>query len=180
MTALLASRILEGIKSGDIQPETFRSNVAKSFGMKRKNHGENTEISIFNAACRASNNACTPKTWKNEQFIDFYLCKWRCVREALKLPNIIADIDSGTLRPHMLASMTHQQLDPERWNSLLKKQQEREQNMFHSNVQASTDSYVCRRCRQNKCTYHEMQTRSADEPMTIFISCVNCGNKWRI
>lgn len=180
MTALLASRILEGIKSGDIQPETFRSNVAKSFGMKRKNHGENTEISIFNATCRASNNACTPKTWKNEQFIDFYLCKWRCVREALKLPNIIADIDIGTLRPHKLASMTHQQLDPERWNTLLKKQQEREQNMFHSNVQASTDSYVCRRCRQNKCTYHEMQTRSADEPMTIFISCVNCGNKWRI
>jgi hypothetical protein len=25
----------------------------------------------------------------------------------------------------------------------------------------------------------QMQTRSADEPMTTFVSCVACGNKWK-
>jgi transcription elongation factor S-II len=40
--------------------------------------------------------------------------------------------------------------------------------------------YKCRKCGGNKTTQFEMQTRSADEPMTIFINCVDCGNSWRI
>ena len=34
-------------------------------------------------------------------------------------------------------------------------------------------------CGKNKCTYYELQTRSADEPMTTFVSCLNCGNHWK-
>lgn len=47
------------------------------------------------------------------------------------------------------------------------------------NQQASTDMFQCGKCRQRKCTYYQMQTRSADEPMTTFVQCVNCGNRWR-
>ena len=36
------------------------------------------------------------------------------------------------------------------------------------------------KCGGKKTTQHEMQTRSADEPMTIFIHCVTCGNRWKI
>lgn len=44
---------------------------------------------------------------------------------------------------------------------------------------ATTDQFRCGKCRQHKCTYYQMQTRSADEPMTTFVQCVNCGNRWR-
>ena len=44
---------------------------------------------------------------------------------------------------------------------------------------ATTDQFRCGKCRQYKCTYYQMQTRSADEPMTTFVQCVNCGNRWR-
>lgn len=39
--------------------------------------------------------------------------------------------------------------------------------------------FTCRKCRKRNTTYYQMQTRSADEPMTTFIQCKNCGNRWR-
>lgn len=44
---------------------------------------------------------------------------------------------------------------------------------------ASTDQFKCGRCGQRKCTYYQMQTRSADEPMTTYVTCVNCNNHWK-
>ncbi|CAF1120155.1 unnamed protein product [Adineta ricciae] len=43
-----------------------------------------------------------------------------------------------------------------------------------------TDLIQCRRCKQNNCAYTEAQTRSADEPMTLFVFCKNCGNRWKM
>ena len=44
---------------------------------------------------------------------------------------------------------------------------------------AVSDMFTCRKCKQNKCSYYQVQTRSADEPMTTFIECLNCGNRWK-
>ncbi|WOL16328.1 hypothetical protein Cni_G25115 [Canna indica] len=44
---------------------------------------------------------------------------------------------------------------------------------------ATTDQFKCGRCGQRKTTYYQMQTRSADEPMTTFVTCVNCNNHWK-
>ncbi|CAK5066649.1 unnamed protein product [Meloidogyne enterolobii] len=42
-----------------------------------------------------------------------------------------------------------------------------------------TDMFRCGKCGQNNCTYSQMQTRSADEPMTTFVFCRSCGNRWK-
>lgn len=39
--------------------------------------------------------------------------------------------------------------------------------------------FKCGKCKSNKTTYYQMQTRSADEPMTTFVTCTNCGNRWK-
>jgi transcription elongation factor S-II len=44
---------------------------------------------------------------------------------------------------------------------------------------ASTDQFKCGRCGKRQCTYYQLQTRSADEPMTTFVTCVNCNNHWK-
>jgi transcription elongation factor S-II len=38
---------------------------------------------------------------------------------------------------------------------------------------------ACGKCKCPTTSYFMMQTRSADEPMTIFITCTNCGHSWR-
>jgi len=43
-----------------------------------------------------------------------------------------------------------------------------------------TDLIQCKRCKQHNCAYTEVQTRSADEPMTLFVLCKNCGNRWKM
>jgi len=47
------------------------------------------------------------------------------------------------------------------------------------NQGTETDMFTCGKCKQKKCTYTQLQTRSSDEPMTTFVYCMNCGNRWK-
>lgn len=38
---------------------------------------------------------------------------------------------------------------------------------------------ICEKCNFNEASFFEMQTRSADEPMTIFYCCVRCKHTWK-
>ncbi|KAL7984309.1 hypothetical protein Chor_002879 [Crotalus horridus] len=42
-----------------------------------------------------------------------------------------------------------------------------------------TDLFSCGKCKKKNCTYTQVQTRSADEPMTTFVVCNECGNRWK-
>ena len=39
--------------------------------------------------------------------------------------------------------------------------------------------FTCRKCNGNKTTHYALQTRSADEPMTLFVTCLTCGKRWK-
>ena len=40
-------------------------------------------------------------------------------------------------------------------------------------------AFKCRKCGSKKTDYYQLQTRSADEPMTTYVTCNNCGLKWK-
>lgn len=44
----------------------------------------------------------------------------------------------------------------------------------------ATDLFQCGKCKKKNCTYNQVQTRSADEPMTTFVLCNECGNRWKV
>ena len=39
--------------------------------------------------------------------------------------------------------------------------------------------YTCKKCKGKKTTFYEQQTRSADEPMTVFVHCLDCDHKMK-
>ncbi|KAI2616024.1 transcription elongation factor [Hypoxylon sp. NC1633] len=42
-----------------------------------------------------------------------------------------------------------------------------------------SDSLECSGCKKKMVSYTQAQTRSADEPMTTFCECMNCGKRWK-
>ena len=78
-----------------------------------------------------------------------------------------------------LENLTHQEMNPPIWTALIDAKIKRDKNMTSDNMMAATDQFKCYKCKKRKCTYYEMQTRSADEPMTTFVTCLNCGNRWK-
>jgi transcription elongation factor S-II len=44
---------------------------------------------------------------------------------------------------------------------------------------AISKEFQCGKCKKKMVSYSQAQTRSADEPMTTFCECMNCGNRWK-
>ena len=75
--------------------------------------------------------------------------------------------------------MSHQEMRPSIWKELIDAKKKRDENMFTPAITATTDQFTCGKCKTKKCSYYQLQTRSADEPMTTFVSCLNCGARWK-
>lgn len=77
--------------------------------------------------------------------------------------------------------MTPQEMASEDLKSEIKRLEEK--NLFNAQgakeERAITDRFTCGKCKQKKVSYYQMQTRSADEPLTTFCTCENCGNRWK-
>ena len=70
-------------------------------------------------------------------------------------------------------------MNPERWEVLIQAKKKREENLCKMDMDAATDEFKCYKCKNRKCTYYQLQTRSGDEPMTTFIMCLVCGSSWK-
>ena len=66
-----------------------------------------------------------------------------------------------------------------KWAPLIELKSKRDKHKFEVNMAAATDTFTCRKCKGKNCTYYLQQTRSADEPMTIFVQCLDCGTRWK-
>ena len=97
----------------------------------------------------------------------------------LKNNTLIENIKKEQIKPHTVAFMTHQEMNHEKWEPLIQAKIKRDYYKYEAKIEAATDTFKCRKCHSNKCTYYQMQTRSADEPMTTFVSCIDCGNRWK-
>lgn len=118
------------------------------------------------------------------------MCKWRdavFVRVyADRLRTILTNLARNPDMTRRVASMTAEQfsevslmeLAPPERRALMREKAVRDRGKFDQIVLPTTNEYNCPACTSDKCTYYELQTRSADEPMTVFFECLDCGKRW--
>jgi DNA-directed RNA polymerase subunit M/transcription elongation factor TFIIS len=166
-----------------INPEVFRTNIRQKLAVILSTDDNtisgNLEKGIYNYAINKASSKNIVKKWDNPSFINLYIDRLRSVYMNLKNVEFLEKIKSKEILAEKVASMTHYEMFPSHWEESLEKKMMRDASRLNTNIQASTDMYTCKRCKSKKTTYYEVATRSADEQMTIFITCLDCGKNWK-
>ena len=171
-------RLLGSVSEENYSP--LAENLAKGHSALANKLAENLEKGVFNFAIKEAGAKQIIKKWQNPLFCEIYSARMKSVLINLKKnAALLASIRSGEVGPEQFAFMTHLEMNPEQWKDRIEKKIKRDRLKFTNNVEASTDMFSCSRCKSKKCTYYEMQTRSADEPTTVFVTCLNCGKNWK-
>lgn len=160
--------------------------IQKTFANKLDEQQISTlESCIYNGAIHESKQRNIIRAWDYPLFVHVYKMRARKILSNFDATSYVQNTELFTLFKERtidfkgLAAMNTYELFPSRWRDQFEKQQIREKKQLEGNRNMATDQFLCTRCMKRECTYYEMQTRSADEPMTIFITCVNCGKHWR-
>lgn len=162
--------------------DTFRKNIItqfKPFLPPIETMAINLEKGIYNYAVTEAKNKKILRSWNKEEFVLLYIDRLRSVYMNIRRTEIQEQLKNGEITPQSVAFMTHQEMYPEHWRPLIEQKMKRDENKYNVNIEASTDIFTCKKCKSKRCTYYELQTRSADEPATIFVSCLDCGKHWK-
>ena len=161
--------------------EEFRQNVVAKLTtiLDDETVSSNLEKGIFNYSLEHAEKLNVVKKWDNSYFVKIYLDRLRTIYINLKHDGIKQSMKDKTIKAHTLAFMSHQEMRPDKWNDLIQDKKIRDENKYEPKLEASTDNFKCWKCKSKKCTYYQLQTRSADEPMTTFVTCLDCGNRWK-
>jgi len=163
-------------------PKEFRTNIQNKFLklLENKKLAKNLEIGIFNSSIQDSKKRKITCKWSNKYFLQIYISKLKTIITNFKRNlKLLEKIKKGTILPQEIAFMSHQEMCPEIWKELIDAKIKRGEAMCEDNMEAATDEFKCYKCKNRKCTYYQLQTRSADEPMTTFVTCLICGTSWK-
>lgn len=160
----------------------FRENVSNKLSLLLDNQekmASNLEKGIYNYCIKQAEEKNIVKKWDNIYFTQLYIDRLRTIYFNLKNKEMKTRILSKKIKPHEFAFMTHQEMLPEKWSKLIESKKIIDENRYAPKLEASTDNFTCRKCNSKECSYYQLQTRSADEPMTTFVTCIPCGSRWK-
>ena len=154
--------------------------------VKSKNKSKIIENSVFNYTIEKSKYYNYKLTFDNELFRLTYknkimsLCfNFDTKNNFIKNLTLIKKIKKNEINLNNIAFLPGHKLCPENWDIIIKRNKAKKELENSKTLGIVTDIYKCFRCKKNKCSYFKLQTKSCDEPMTTFITCLNCGNNWR-
>lgn len=139
----------------------------------------NTIISVAVACEQATFDKCGPES--NAE----YKAKVRSLFQNLKIksnPGLREGVVNGGIDPTRFVNMTNDELKSAERRA--EETQMQKENLRDAQVpmpeKSISNALQCGKCGQKKVSYSQAQTRSADEPMTTFCECTNCGKRWKV
>jgi DNA-directed RNA polymerase subunit M/transcription elongation factor TFIIS len=173
-----------------MEQENPRDVVLKMIMNKASNldeiQGKDMEIGIYNWTIEYSNDNKIIKNWKNPRFYKVYLEKARSIISNIDNTSYVDNtrlmtrLDENEFAPHEIPFMKPENMFPERWKQTVDAYLKKYENAYERKDVVVSSLFRCGKCKKKQCTYFEAQTRSADEGATVFVSCLNCGNKWKM
>jgi transcription elongation factor S-II len=142
------------------------------------------EKSIYNYCIRIARDGNIKRKWDNLIFKNLYISKLRSIYSNIsdcyiQNKNFKNKIITNQVDVENIANLSSYDIFPENWKDLIDEKMKKDKLKYELKPEAMTDVFKCRKCNSRSCSYYEVQTRSADEPMTQFINCLDCGNRWR-
>ena len=153
--------------------------------LQREIIARNIEKGVFNYVIKICSERQIAKRWENPVFKEMYMGKIRSLYTNLKTDSYVGNREFKTkvlakeFDWETLVNLQAYEVFPENWKEIFDKRAKRDRLKYELKPEAMTDVFKCHRCGSRSCSYYEVQTRSADEPMTQFINCLDCGNRWK-
>jgi DNA-directed RNA polymerase subunit M/transcription elongation factor TFIIS len=135
---------------------------AKLYDVLQHNMSSNVEQGLYDYACEFATSKGIPINWENLLFVHIYKQKFLLLLQKLHDDCFVQSILDGNVLPKEVPYTSDF----------------REQDTQQEEV--ADGIFECRKCGSKKTTYYSLQTRSADEPMTNFITCVKCNHRWKM
>jgi transcription elongation factor S-II len=140
----------------------------------------NLEKNIFNYAIDSTSGDAS---WDNKCFVMFYKSKFLSIQFTMKNnPEIKKRLVDKKIKTVNLVNMRPEELwfDGPRAKTIDERiHKEMRKEYLAKEMKTQDGFFTCNRCKSKKTTYYQLQTRSADEPMTTFVSCLNCDKNWK-
>jgi transcription elongation factor S-II len=116
-----------------------------------------------------------------------YACKIRSIAYNAKTnPMFVSFVERKIIPTENIPTLLHDEMNHCGLHSIMKEHlNEKERVMeqwrkyWDTEHQFSKGMFTCECCKSTHTVFNAVQTRSADEPMTVFITCMACNNRWR-
>ena len=168
--------------------DNIRDNCVQKLNKLLNNESlsRNIEKSIFNFVIDNARENNINRRWDNKIFYNLYFSKIRSIYSNLDKESYINNdylfdkIKNNDIKAEDISKLSVYEIHPENWKEIIDAKIKRDRMKYDIKPESMTDRYKCRKCGSRKCSYYEMQTRSADEPMTQFFTCLDCKNRWKM
>lgn len=145
----------------------------------------NLETGIYNNCIRNAEQMGIIKKWDNDHFIKLYMLSVISIYSNLNKNSYIGNdfllesLKKGEIQAYDVPFLKPEETFPDRWKPILDKKYKRDALKYEKRTEIATNLYQCSRCKERKCAMYQLQTRSADEPMTTFVTCLVCDKRWK-